>query len=199
LSLSSLLLDLAVMILIHDSNIEISPSFNYNLKTRCLVFRMLSNTTHEVFTDRVVDEVRCQLWKIREVHSIPDVVCRASGAIQFDTNRKGKHGSKRCPDSSFAIENGMYPCIVIETSYSQQKKDLPRLAHQYFTRSGGNIKVFVGLDIEYRGSRGATVSVWKSEVRPKHNGTLRLYMKKTIDNNVRPLDFDMHTVVLLSG
>jgi hypothetical protein len=59
--------------------------------------------------------------------------------------------------------------------------------------------VVIGLDIEYRESKKATVSVWESEIGSRDDETLYLQAKKTVDNNVRPLDFDMHTVVLLSG
>lgn len=42
-----------------------------------------------------------------------------------------------------------YPGIVIQTSFSQKRKDLPKLAEDYILGSIGNITVVIGLDIEY--------------------------------------------------
>jgi hypothetical protein len=68
------------------------------------------------------------------------------------------------PDASFRHLHAEYPGVVLEVSYSQKRKDLPRLAHDYIVQSNGNIKIVVGLDIEYQGSKKATLSVWRAQV-----------------------------------
>ena len=51
---------------------------------------------------------------------------------------------KHTPDASFAHADSQYPSIVIETSYSQHHKELPRLADEYISGSNGNIAVILG-------------------------------------------------------
>jgi hypothetical protein len=72
--------------------------------------------------------------------------------------------STREPDASFRHVDAEYPGVVIEISYSQKRKDLPRLADSFLLDSNGSTRVFIGIDIEYRGSHKATVSIW----RPKY-------------------------------
>jgi hypothetical protein len=78
---------------------------------------------------------------------------------------------------------------VIETSFSQKRKDLPKLAEDYILGSIGNIGVVVGLDIEYRNSKRATVSMWRPELGVE-DGVSFLGVKQVIDSLVRsrPLD-----------
>lgn len=49
--------------------------------------------------------------------------------------------------------------MVLEVSYSQDGKDLKKLALDYILRSNGDIKVVLGVDINY-GDK-STVSVWR--------------------------------------
>lgn len=47
----------------------------------------------------------------------------------------------------------------LKLSYSQKKKDLSRLAHDYILGSDVNIRVVVGIDVDYKGSKKASVSI----------------------------------------
>jgi hypothetical protein len=71
--------------------------------------------------------------------------------------------STREPDASFRHVDAEYPGVVIEVSYSQKRKDLPHLADSYLLGSDGSTRVFIGIDIEYRGSHKATVSIWRPQ------------------------------------
>ena len=74
---------------------------------------------------------------------------------------------KYTPDASFARADSQYPSIVIETSYSQQTKNLARLADVYICGSDENIGVVLGLDIEYGvGSKRASISIWRPGFAP---------------------------------
>ena len=55
---------------------------------------------------------------------------------------------------------------IVEVAYSQNRKRLYRLAESYLLDSDASVQVVVGLDIEYskRGSRKATLSVWRAQV-----------------------------------
>ena len=74
---------------------------------------------------------------------------------------------KYTPDASFARADSQYPSIIIETSYSQQYKNLVRLADEYICGSDGNIGVVLGFDIEYGvGSKKASISIWRPRFAP---------------------------------
>ncbi|KAI9766489.1 MAG: hypothetical protein M1839_004893 [Geoglossum umbratile] len=53
--------------------------------------------------------------------------------------------------------------VMMDASFSQKRKDLPRLAKGYILGSMGNIAVVIGLDIEYRKTKRATFSIWQPE------------------------------------
>jgi hypothetical protein len=123
LGLSPLLSDLAIAVLI----LRYHPSFDYDLETRYLVFRMPSGT-HTLFTTRVVSEIKFQLQRISEDKTFPDIAaiagsteCLGSTDIILELDPDGNHDyPQRSPDASFMLEGDRYPCIVIETSFSQK-------------------------------------------------------------------------------
>jgi acyl carrier protein len=96
-----------------------------------------------------------KLWRARST-----VINFPVADAQFNTN------SKHEPDASFWHEDAQYPGVIIEVSYSQKRKMLGRLAEDYILDSDASVQVVVGLDIEYgkKGSREATLSVWRSHV-----------------------------------
>jgi hypothetical protein len=53
--------------------------------------------------------------------------------------------------------------VVIEVSYSQKRKDLPRLADDYILGSDARIRAVVGVDVDYRGKM-ATLSIWRPQI-----------------------------------
>jgi hypothetical protein len=106
--------------------------------------------------------------------------------------------SSHSPDASFKHVQAKYPGLVMEVSYSQKRQDLPRLAHDYITKSSGNIKVVVGIDLEYRGNM-ATLSVWRSQIRVNRAGEKRVFVHRTLSNQVwLILVFDLTQYVLTS-
>ncbi|KAI9781061.1 MAG: hypothetical protein M1839_006338 [Geoglossum umbratile] len=181
--------------------------FDYDRETRTIVFR-LPSTVHEIFTGQVVREIESQLKRISEDESRPNIaaiagsiVCEWSADIYVYGPNRDHKSSMHSPDASFMLQGAGYPCIVVETSYSQKEKDLPCLADDYIVGSLGNIKVVIGLDIEFEGSKKATVSVWHSvtvlsthtqlttfpilthsEVEFEDDETPYLYAKKTMDD-----------------
>ncbi|KAI2626586.1 hypothetical protein GGR54DRAFT_477359 [Hypoxylon sp. NC1633] len=67
---------------------------------------------------------------------------------------------KRGPDAQFQHQEAVYPGVVLEVSYSQDGKNLKKLARDYIQYSNGDIKVVIGIDINY-GSISSTVSIWR--------------------------------------
>ena len=92
--------------------------------------------------------------------------------------------AKHSPDSSFARIDKKSPHLIIETSFSQKRKDLPRLADDYILGSHGNVKLVLGLDIEYRNTKTATVSVWEYEEGIEEDGVRYISVKKIVDEKV---------------
>lgn len=66
---------------------------------------------------------------------------------------------ERCPDGQFQHRQAALPGVVIEVSYSQDGKDLEKLAWEFIWRSNGDIKAVVGFDLNQ--TKASTVSLWR--------------------------------------
>ncbi|KAF2787057.1 hypothetical protein K505DRAFT_288605 [Melanomma pulvis-pyrius CBS 109.77] len=140
--------------------------YDYDGDKGQLVVRMPTGV-HEVFIDRVEDEIRSQLKAIRsgtgrKAQFAQKVQPARSTEIRFPTSASSSK-SKYEPDASFWHDDTQYPGVIIEVSYSQNKKRLGRLAENYLIDSDANVRAVVGLDIVYgeKGSRKATLSIWR--------------------------------------
>jgi hypothetical protein len=133
---------------------------------------------HELFIDGVEDAIRSQLKAIRSgsgnaARFAQKVRPARSTGIEFPVeNAPPGRKSKYEPDASFWHDDAQYPGVIIEVAYSQEKKRLSRLAEDYLLDSDANIRIVVGLDIEYgkKGSRKATLSVWRTDLFHTPNG-----------------------------
>ncbi|KAF2787667.1 hypothetical protein K505DRAFT_316306 [Melanomma pulvis-pyrius CBS 109.77] len=151
--------------------------YDYSGESGCLFVRM-PTAVHKLFIARVEDAIFSQLKSIRDglgaaAAFAQRVYPARSTEIYFPvdnalSSRKLKHE----PDASFWHDNAQYPGVVIEVAYSQKKKRLARLAEDYLLDSDANIRIVVGLDIEYgkEGSRKATLSVWRTNLFHTPNG-----------------------------
>ncbi|KAI9762283.1 MAG: hypothetical protein M1840_001427 [Geoglossum simile] len=142
-----------------------------------LIYR-IPTAVHDVFTGYVADEIICWLLSLEngpDVHPrvralSSDIACSTSSRIFYRIDSDGKEYGERCPDASFTHIKAKYPGVVIEISGSQKRKDLPKLAHDYIIGSVANVSVVIGLDIEYHGTKKATISVWRpKEFRDEDN------------------------------
>lgn len=74
-------------------------------------------------------------------------------------------GARHDPDGQFRYEGFKYPPLIIEVANSQSKKDggknLPKLADHYIMESNGSIQTVIGIYLDYRGSKRATISIWR--------------------------------------
>ena len=73
-------------------------------------------------------------------------------------------GATHDPDTQFLYNTAEYPGVVVEIAYSQSKKDsgkdLAKLADHYIVESSGNIKMVIGIAVDYRVTKKATISIW---------------------------------------
>ncbi|KAI9761447.1 MAG: hypothetical protein M1840_001791 [Geoglossum simile] len=145
--------------------------------------------THNIFTANVICEIESLLRQIALRTPDPTISTLATSITFRGTSRiilegnpttDGNESTKRSPDASFRHVEARYPCLVIETSFSQKRKDLERLAEDYILGSCGTVRMVVGLDIEYKDSRMATVSVWVPEEGVEEDGTPYLGVENTV-------------------
>jgi len=130
---------------------------------------------HESFLQQVCSHIESQLDRFKKQsidrNNNVDTILRTwaeklvgdrSADIRLDLADITPDRSKQSPDTSYAHRDAKFPGLVIEVSYSQKAKDLPKLADNYILGSNGNIKMVLGLDLDYkRGSSLAKAYVWR--------------------------------------
>lgn len=149
---------------------------------------------HERFIGGVEDAIRSQLKTIGSGSHAAALFAQKLYAdrstrvtLPVDDNQHGT-SSKHEPDASFSHDDAKYPGVIIEVAYSQKRKRLARLAEDYLLDSDANVRVVVGLDIEYgkKESRKATLSVWRPHVVHTSDGD-ELRAVQEIADEVRPV------------
>jgi hypothetical protein len=154
----------------------------------------MTTPVHDIFTARVVREIEFWIDSLTKCTDLdPRIPALASSIIHRSTSRIFLHGEvdndrkglpKHSPDAAFTHIEADYPGIVIETSFSQKRKDLPKLAQDYILGSLANVSVVIGLDIEYHGTKKATVSVWRPEEGIHEDNTLFLRVTQIVNAEV---------------
>lgn len=125
---------------------------------------------HDIFCARVVSEIPAQLRKFQKSdHLFADfakkIYHRSTTRIWLpnDTQNKEQTRSERSPDALFKHEQAKYPGIIIEVCDSQKVRAAADLADDYILDTNGNVKVAITLNVEYRNSKKATISIWRPE------------------------------------
>ena len=176
-------------------------SYDYFSQSLEFIIRMPSHL-HEAFCARVVRNICNQLDNIAALHGSAAAYARnvepeGSPTLKFpsdkavedgENNRNGKGVGKydtHDPDATFYYSDMCWPCVIIEVSYSQKRKALKDLAENYILGSDGNTSVVIGLDIEYKPSKQATLSVWRPQFRVRPDGQRCLFAAQTVVDQVR--------------
>jgi hypothetical protein len=147
----------------------------------------MPGTLHESLGSYITQEFLQQLDEIAHSGSPGAVFAgnienSASAEIVFKESEYGSHQ----PDASFQHFEAQYPGVILELSYSQNKKDLSRLAHEYILGSDRDIGVVIGIDVEYKGSRKASVSIWRPHIGVNDTGERELSVVQTVTDQVCP-------------
>jgi hypothetical protein len=94
-----------------------------------LIIRM-PHPTHEVFGDLVTQAIQDQLDDIMKkpeacnIHNlVKNIQCGRSMTVKLF---EGTRRYEQAPDSQFWHEDARYPNVVLEVSYSQKSKNLPK-------------------------------------------------------------------------
>jgi hypothetical protein len=160
----------------------------------------MPTTVHESFRSSVVVNIQEQLGRIG---SRDDASAEFARLVQYEgsprlrfpidddeedadnsvietasKNKKQFHSHE--PDAVFQHTAAHWPGVIIEVSFSQKKKMLKDLAEDYIFGSDGNVRVVVGLDIEYRQSKMATLSVWRPQFVADEDGGMELVCALTV-------------------
>lgn len=141
---------------------------------------------HEKFIASIVEEIQTRLGSVEgeSANFAKKISSRGSASIKFTDQDYGRHD----PDAQFQHSKAQYPGVVIEVSYSQKRRDLERLADDYILGSDSDIRVVVGLDIEYKADKKATLSVWRPNIVTNKAGEKELITQQILRNQVYPQD-----------
>ena len=130
----------------------------------------MPSPVHEFFKTLLAHDIQDQLKHIAErgdeagkfAARLKDG-CSSRIFLQEDISDEGLgatgHVVRREPDGQFQHPDAAYPGVVLEVSYSQDGKNLKKLAWDYILRSNGDIKAVIGVDINY--GKESTVSLWR--------------------------------------
>jgi hypothetical protein len=150
----------------------------------------MPTTLHDTFASELVTEIKKEfegLKKQVETRPFIDKISSVSGAIHFEEDgKKFQH----VPDIRFHHEDAAWPGVVIEVSYSQKRKSLVDLAENYLLASDGGIRVMVGINLEYKKSKEASISVWRLKMSSGEEGQPEGEVIQEIDNEVTILHDD---------
>ncbi|KAK8869433.1 telomere-associated recq-like helicase [Apiospora arundinis] len=148
--------------------------FDYEPKCSCLTIRMPS-PTHDYFATYFRDEICKELNKIASSRSdeakpfTQNVISAVGSRVLLAETDDENDSIKREPDIQFHYPGARYPGIVVEVLYSQDGKDLRRLAQDYILYSDGDIKLVIGIDLNCRG-KPSTVSLWRPRFTESEDG-----------------------------
>lgn len=119
----------------------------------------MPTTIHESFGGSIAYEINKQLDTIRNGNGPAAKLARLIGCIE-SASMFLEDGARRDPDKQFAYLGTKYPGLVIEIAYSQTEKNLLRLADHYIVQSSGRIKMVIGIELDYKGTKSAKLMIW---------------------------------------
>jgi len=156
---------------------------------------------HESLLSYITQQLILQLRVVAQSDSpsakfADDIENSASAEI---VSKDAQYGSHQ-PDASFQHFDAQYPGVILELSYSQKKKDLSRLADAYILGSNADIRVVVGIDVEYKGSKKASISIWRPYIGVDAVGEKELSVVQTVTEKVcsRALEMGISCLILLA-
>ena len=81
-----------------------------------------------------------------------------------ETREPSQVESSHTPDRAIGRPGDAFPGVVLEVAFSQNFRQMKYIAEEYILGSGGNIRVVVAINMEYRnrGSKRASISIWRS-------------------------------------
>lgn len=168
--------------------------FDYEPKSGRIILRMPS-PIHDTFVYSLSSSIEQEILRIgrdnSQLRGFTSQI-KGSGSSRIYLGDKEKQDKilkclRRQPDGQFGHKEAEYPGVVIEVSYSQDGKQLSKIAKQYIHYTDGNIKAVICLDINY-GNTQSTVSLWRPRFNPDPESddpdAFRLDFEQTIQAKV---------------
>ena len=79
------------------------------------------------------------------------------------THNREQIFSRREPDASFGHRQAHYPGVIVEVCDLQKSQQLSYLADEYILNTNGSVNAILAFNINYEGSKRATVTMWLPE------------------------------------
>lgn len=175
-------------------------SWDYDPSASLIRFRM-PTPVHEFFAVSVANEICEHLRQIASnKNAAGEFASRIAngGSSRMILKDGGSEDTKlpvypqREPDAQFQHPDALYPGVVLEISYAQRGSDLKKLARDYIMHSNGNIRVVIGIDINYGDTEESTLSLWRpSYIKEEGEELDTLEMIQEIKNQVICLSFSL--------
>lgn len=148
---------------------------------------------HERLTYLLQESIQRQLDKFRASDIAELVLYTDEIGNGGSTDLRLEDGSRHQPDLQFATELSRFSGLIVEVAYLQSVKEngksLPRLAEKYILQSSGNVKLVIGVTINYDShqrhplSFKGHISIWLSSI-VQDSGRLFLERQTIISDEV---------------
>ena len=147
--------------------------YDNDSRTRRLTIRKTTNL-HEMFQGQFAWPITKQLHELAKgtgASALFAAIIRCIGHADLEFSSGDAWFSRRSPDASYRCRRARYPGVVLEIAYSEKAQDLGRLAKDWIMDSRGNIRLVIGLDIDYgkrmlgkeSESLKAVLSMWRPQ------------------------------------
>jgi len=136
--------------------------FEFVVRTSC--------TVHQIFLSKLESAIQDQLDVMKNGNSqlatIADRIRNGgSASVHFANTRRHD------PDRQFYYMDVAWPALIIEFADFSKQKHLGKLADEYILESDGSIKMVLGINIDNRRTKKATVSLWRPSYGVDEAGT----------------------------
>ncbi|KAJ4308833.1 hypothetical protein N0V84_011863 [Fusarium piperis] len=189
--------------------------FDYEPRRGRIILRMPS-PSHDTFVGLLDGAIRSELTRVAShdtkarLFASLILSCGSSRILLNNNEYTDPNGrddmlnqTRRQPDAQYHHPLAAFPGVVIEVSYSQDKKRLPRIAKQYIHASDGNIKAVICIDINPVNSQ-STISIWRPRfTEERRAGTVTMDIEHAVQaepfrsTDGRPMNCDMALTLTL--
>ncbi|XXH04102.1 hypothetical protein Hte_010513 [Hypoxylon texense] len=162
--------------------------YDYFPQLKQFVLRMAGDL-HECIVGRFKTQMLEQLFVIKQSNDQVAADFARKISLRDSPRVVGEEHERHVPDGSFAHRDSTELGVVLEVSYSQKGKDLPFLAEDYILGSNGLTQLVIGIDLEYRKTKGmeAKIMTWRPR-RIEADGTTILKAVQTENSIFRAAD-----------
>ncbi|KAJ5943794.1 hypothetical protein N7516_003962 [Penicillium verrucosum] len=183
--------------------VEDKIRLDYDPRRSRLTIRMPS-PLHDLFCAEVVSKILNQLTELRKSdeafgdfarkikHLSISRIRLPNNTNNNNTNSRELTYSERCPDASFIHEHAKYPGVIIEVCYAEKVRAAADLAEDYILDTNASVNAVIALNIEYKGSKKAAISVWRphkitvDEVKELEAKTVIEMMELALTDDLQP-------------